>query len=126
MAVLIDYDLKTINPNENDAITILKKIKTLEHNTEVVFYSHHDSVEVAIATIKHGAFDYIVVNDNQFLRLENELSAINDFLFHKTESKKYKKLFWLVLVLGMIWAIVILILIALGVIKAGNGVWVEA
>ncbi|HTF81876.1 MAG TPA: response regulator, partial [Cytophagales bacterium] len=78
MAVLIDYDLNTINPKEKDGIRILDRIKELDHDTEVVFFSNHENTEVAVATIKHGAFDYIVLNDNQMLRLENELQTIKD------------------------------------------------
>lgn len=125
MAVLIDYDLKTINASENDGIKILDKIKELEHSTEVVFYSHHENTEVAVATIKHGAFDYIVLNEFHFYRLENELQTIEAHIFHKRQSGKYKFLFWLTLGIGSFWIILVVVLVVLGVLKPGNNVWLE-
>ncbi|MFN8438098.1 MAG: response regulator [Cytophagales bacterium] len=126
MAILIDYDLNTINPNEKDAIKILEEIKALENHTEVVFFSTHENTEIAVATIKHGAFDYIVINDNQFLRLENELKTIEEHVFHIDESKKFKKLFIITLSVSIIFILIVMILFFLGILKSGNGVWVEA
>jgi DNA-binding NtrC family response regulator len=125
MAVLIDYDLKTINSSENDGIKILDKIKELEHNTEVVFYSHHENTEVAVATIKHGAFDYIVLNEFLFYRLENELQTIQEHIFHQKESGRYRFLFLTTLSIGIFWILLVVVLVILGILKPGDNVWLE-
>lgn len=116
MAVLIDYDLNTINASEKDGIKILDKIKELDQNTEVVFFSNHENTEVAVATVKHGAFDYIVLNDYKYMRLENELHSIQDHLFHKTESNKYKLLFYATFAIGAFWIVLVSVLIAMGIL----------
>lgn len=125
VAVLIDYDLNSINSSEKDGMKILKEIKKLEHHTEVIFFSTHENTEVAVSSIKHGAYDYIVINDHRFLRLENVLNNLLDYLFAKRETLKYKMLTYGVLGLIAFWTIFTIIMFASGKWTSKPGVLIE-
>lgn len=99
MAVLIDHDLRSFNRNQKDAITILEKIRELDHNTEVVFFSKEENQEVARDMVEHGAFDYVVVNNNSLLRLQKTLSNIKTLLRQKKKTAQYRLWVWVALIL---------------------------
>jgi DNA-binding NtrC family response regulator len=120
MAILIDYELKTINADEDDGILLLNKIKELEHHTEVVFFSTHDHPKLAEYTIKHGAYDYIVVNDSQYLRLQNVLSNLENQLFHKKSVKQYKIYSITAWALLGLFLLLVIVLQFMGYLQAGS------
>lgn len=55
---------------------ILEEIKTINKDTQVVMLSGQQDIPSAINTLKEGAFDYIIKNDNAFYRLNEILSDI--------------------------------------------------
>ncbi|MBY0424213.1 MAG: response regulator, partial [Cytophagales bacterium] len=95
MAVFIDYDLKTVDSHERDGLKILEEIQKLNHSTEVIFFSSEDHPEVAMDTIKHGAYDYVVINENRFRRMENILFNIEDHELTKKSNRRFKTLTYL-------------------------------
>ncbi len=123
LAVFIDYDLKEINNEEKDAVFILDEIKRLEHDTEVVFFSAHDNQEVAKDTIKHGAHDYILLNDYRFLRMENNLLNIEEHFTAQRENRKFRRIAIATIAIVGIWIVVVIILVALGVFKPGHSMY---
>lgn len=125
MAVVVDYELNSIDSNEKDAIKILEKIKELEHHTEVVFFSSIDSVEIANDVIKHGAFDYVVLNSLQFYRLHNILDNIEELKFHKKESKNYRLWTWATLFACGILVTTFFVLYKLGYLHEVGSVLIE-
>ena len=55
--------------------------------------SGQDKIEVALDIIKEGAFDYVVKNDNIFLKIQNILkNAINGILISR-RLNRYKRWF---------------------------------
>lgn len=99
MAVLIDHDLKTLDNKERDALRILEKIKELDQHTQVVFFSETENKQVAQDMLTHGAFDYVTVGPNSYLRLQKVLSNIEATNRHKTDAKRYRLLTWISLLL---------------------------
>ena len=53
--VIQDYHLDGIN-----GIDVLRKVKKINPKTEFVFLTSNENMEVAVNTIKYGAYDYIV------------------------------------------------------------------
>lgn len=68
--VILDYILNTPNNKALSGPQTLVKIKTILPNTQVIMLSAMESAEVATNSIKLGAFDYVIKNQNTFLRLK--------------------------------------------------------
>src|SRR6187549_502723 len=69
--IFLDYHFDKVGPNAMNGIEILKEIKSQKPQTEVVMISGQDKIEVAVNTIKYGAFDYVVKSETAFHRSEN-------------------------------------------------------
>lgn len=73
--IILDYYLNSSYKDAMNGLEVLKRIMQRNPETKVIILSSQDKMEVAVDTIKHGAYDYIVKNDNVFLR--TRLSVIN-------------------------------------------------
>jgi DNA-binding NtrC family response regulator len=90
-----------------DGMHVLRKIKESLPDAIVLILSGQDKMEVAIDTIKNGAYDYIIKNDNAFLKTQNIVRNVIASVSLNRKVKRYR--FWLKAIF-----IVILILIAAG------------
>jgi two-component system OmpR family response regulator len=75
-AIVLDYHLDSMSPGALNGLQILKKLKEMYTETPVIFLSGEEKPEIAVNTIKYGAYDYIVKNENAFHRLEILLTNI--------------------------------------------------
>lgn len=121
--IFLDYNFDMVGKDAMDGIDVLKEIKKLAPDTEVVMFSGQDKIEVAVNTMKYGAFDYIVKNESAFHRSENVIFNIIKRLKIAGEAKLYKKLTLLLAVaLGIMLALTI-ILYQADLIKDMPGWW---
>jgi len=91
--VILDYMLNGIYPHAMDGRSVLQKIKQLYPNMTVVMISGQDKIDVALDIVKEGAYDYVVKNDNVFLKLQNILkNAVNGILISR-RLNRYKRWF---------------------------------
>ena len=104
--VLLDFNLSSKEPGRKNGIDILKELKKRFPGMPVVFVSGQDNPEVAISTIKHGAWDYIIKNDNIFTRLD---VTLNQVLGEVKETKGTNWLPWII-VAGVIAVAAIVIM----------------
>jgi len=74
--IVLDYHLDSTNPDAMNGLMVLKKLKDQFPNVPVIFLSSQEKTEVAANTMKYGAYDYIVKNENAFHRLEILLTNI--------------------------------------------------
>lgn len=74
--VLLDYYLNSNYPDAITGLKVLDKIKEKTPESTVVMFSAQDHINVAVNTMKHGAFDYIVKNDKIFPRVRNVVKNI--------------------------------------------------
>jgi DNA-binding NarL/FixJ family response regulator len=80
--VILDYYLDSEVSSAQNGIKILKRIKHININTKVVMLSCEDEFNVAMNSIKHGAFDYVAKGEGAFIRIKYilmNLSGNNDF-----------------------------------------------
>jgi len=54
----------------------LKEIKSFDPDIFVIMLSGQKDVEMAIQTLKYGAFDYIIKNDDAFIKLTHSIKKI--------------------------------------------------
>ncbi len=71
--VLLDYNLA-----DGKGIDIMLELISFNSNTPIVFLSAQDSVQLAIDTLKYGAYDYIQKDENAFIKLESIISKVSE------------------------------------------------
>lgn len=106
--VVLDYDLKGSDSTKMNGIEVLKNIKRTNPETEVVMLSGLDDVTVATASIKHGAFDYVVKNENALLNIKNKAKNIYERLEVTKKLKEETRIKWVIstmFILILIWTI---------------------
>ncbi len=114
--IVLDYRMSNSdNPDAADGLEILKRIKQINPDIYIIFLSGQEKIEVAVDTIKYGAYDYIVKNQSSFLRLENCLTNISKHQALVRQAKAYK--FSTFLLGGVIVGIIVLAIVlkALGI-----------
>lgn len=67
--VVLDYYLNAIREDAQNGLQILKQIKTIAPDTQVIMVSGQEDMQTAIETIREGAYDYIIKNDRTMQRL---------------------------------------------------------
>ncbi len=102
--VLLDYMLNGNYPDAMDGIKVLIQIKKTNPEITVIMFSAQDHIDIAVDTMKHGAFDYIVKNDKMFLRVQNAIKNVIYNLVLKQDMKEYKRKMRL---LGILIAVII-------------------
>lgn len=90
--IFLDYNFDKVGRTAMNGIDVLKEIKTIKPTVEVVMFSGQDRIEVAVNTIKYGAFDYIVKSESAFHRSENVIFNIIKRLKLQGEATLYKRL----------------------------------
>lgn len=89
--VVLDYHLNSHLPNAQNGVEVLKKIKEVSPQTQVIMLSGQDKLEVAIDSMKYGAYDYVVKGETAFSRMENILNNLNELTSAKAANASYKK-----------------------------------
>ena len=82
-----------LDKGDNDGIQLLSHIKSINKDVPVIMISGHANIEMAISSLKHGAFEFVEKPFDQ-TRLLNFISRAVENLNLKTLNKEYEnKLF---------------------------------
>mgnify|MGYP003350604191 CR=1 FL=1 len=119
--IFLDYNFDMAGKDAMNGIEILKEIKKHDAEIEVVMFSGQDKIDVAVNTIKYGAFDYIVKNESAFHRSENVIFNIIKRLKLMQEAKLYKRLTLLLGAALLAMIIITVILYNTGAISQNPG-----
>lgn len=101
--MILDYHLNNNNPDAKNGLEILQMVKEAYPETRVVMLSGQDKMDVAINTMKYGAFDYVVKGESAFPRIENAINNLSEM--HKmraVQSSQRMTITLLVTVIGLI------------------------
>ena len=101
--IIQDYLLDGIN-----GIEVLKATRKKYPHTEFIFLSSQNDIEVAVNSIKYGAYDYIVKDQNALKKLTDK---INEIMF-KHEQVSNNKRFNLGIKLFFVALVVIILIFA--------------
>jgi two-component system OmpR family response regulator len=104
--IVLDYHLSAHKRDAQNGVDILKKIKEGYPETQVIMLSGQDTLQVAIDSMKYGAYDYIVKGETAFSRTENALNNVSELHKVKVINNSYKKT---IVFLGVIIALIILV-----------------
>jgi len=82
--LVLDYKLSAVYSDEIlNGLDVLKRVKKLKLNTEVIIVSAQDDITVVDHLLEAGAADYIVKNEDTFPRLLNSILRL-----HKDQNEK--------------------------------------
>lgn len=107
--IVLDYYLDGFSAKAINGLEILKKIKSANEHTEVIMLSGQDKIDIAVNSMKYGAFDYIVKNESAFVRTQNVINNIINNKKLKSEAKEQR--IWLTVLSVFIFILVSSILI---------------
>ena len=119
--VFLDYNFDKAGKGAMNGVDILKEIKAVKPATEVVMFSGQDRIEVAVNTMKYGAFDYIVKSESAFHRAENVIFNIIKRLKLQGEASLYKKLTMTFGIALLFMIIAVIVLYKMGIITNNPG-----
>jgi len=88
--IILDYYLDKIKKDAKNGLEILKAIHERFPQTHVLMLSGQDKIEVAVDSMKFGAYDYVVKNPSGFVRVENVMKNIREHLRMKSMMKAYR------------------------------------
>lgn len=101
--IVLDYHLNAHLNEAKNGVEILKDIKDQYPQTQVIMLSGQDKIDVAIDTMKYGAFDYIVKGESAFSRIENVINNASELHKLKVVNEGYKRTITLLtIVIGLI------------------------
>ncbi|WP_321288381.1 response regulator [uncultured Sunxiuqinia sp.] len=83
--IIQDYLLDGMN-----GIEVLKKAKKIAPEVEFIFLSGQDSIDVAINTMKYGAYDYIVKDQMALKKMVSKMNKILSISSLEKTNKRYK------------------------------------
>ena len=89
--VVLDYHLSSRQREAQNGVDILKALKERCPDTQVVMLSGQDRVEVAVESMRYGAYDYVVKGETAFYRIENLLINISELNKAKTVNQGYRR-----------------------------------
>lgn len=98
--VILDYAVNSIS-TDGSSIDLMKKIREVNSQIEIIMISGLEDVDVASAAIKAGAVAFIKKNENSYLRVQNQVKYI---ISQKSlnRSKQHNKLARVVFVASML------------------------
>lgn len=101
--VVLDYHLNSHDSNAKNGVEILKAIKDKHPSTQVIMLSGQDKIDVAIDSMKYGAYDYVVKGETAFSRTENVINNVSELHKVRTINKAYRNtIIFLSVVIGLI------------------------
>lgn len=83
--VIQDYLLEGMT-----GIEVLIKAKKTNPNVEFIFLSGQDSIDIAINSMKYGAYDYIVKDQMALQKLVNKINKITSITELVKSNKRYR------------------------------------
>ena len=90
--IFLDYYFDKVSNTSMNGLDILKELRSNYPDVDVVMFSGQDRIEVAVNTMKYGAFDYIVKSESAFHRAENVIFNIIRKLKLEQSAALYKRL----------------------------------
>ena len=90
--LILDYRLNDMyESGKMDGLDILREIKSIKPETEIIFLSGQENFDIATAAIKGGATEYIVKDINALTRLQKEVSRMAMYVRVKREEMQNTK-----------------------------------
>jgi two-component system, OmpR family, response regulator len=106
--IVLDFHLNAHLPDAKNGVDVLKEIKELRPHSQVIMLSGQDKLDVAVDSMKYGAYDYVIKGETAFSRMENIINNINILGNVKEANNTYKKI-----ITGLCVALGVIVLLSL-------------
>jgi two-component system, OmpR family, response regulator len=116
--IFLDYNFDMAGAKAMNGLEILQEIKKRKPTVEVVMLSAQDKIDVALNTMKYGAFDYVIKGETAFHRAENALHNILKRNELTNQLRFYKRFAW-----SFSWAVVATLIIIFAFYKMYQAGW---
>ena len=94
--MVLDFHLNSHLPTAKNGVEVLKNVKAMSPATQVIMLSGQDKLEVAVDSMKNGAYDYVIKGETAFSRMENIFNNLNELRGLREANNSYKKvIMWL-------------------------------
>jgi len=96
--------------NDMNGIEVFQKIKKLVPKTEFIFLTANENVEVAVSTMRLGAYDYVIKDSVALDKVVNKIQKIIKILELERKNKQTKtqvRIFLLVVFVIVVFSILI-------------------
>ena len=103
--VVLDFHLNAHLENAKNGVDVLKDLKQANPNLHVIMLSGQDKLEVAVDSMKFGAYDYIIKGETAFSRIENVINNILQVRGIAEANKTYKNI---IIFMGIVMLAIIL------------------
>ena len=104
--IVLDYHLNAHLPNAQNGVEVLKTIKEMHPDAKVIMLSGQDKIEIAVDSMKYGAYDYVIKGETAFSRMENIINNIDELTNIKAANKTYRAIITS-LIVGLIFIILL-------------------
>ena len=88
--MVLDFHLNSHLPDAQNGVDVLKQVKSMNPSTQVIMLSGQDKLEVAVDSMKHGAYDYVIKGETAFSRMQNIFNNINELSGLRHANRSYK------------------------------------
>lgn len=116
--VILDYHLSAHKPGAKNGIEVLQSMKETNPDAQIIMLSGQDKIEVAIDTMKYGAYDYIVKGESAFSRIENAINNIGELHKMRAINQGYRNT---ILMLSIVIGLIIILAVYFLMIKPTMG-----
>ena len=89
--MVLDFHLNAHLPDAKNGVDILKLVKASNPATQVIMLSGQDKLEVAVDSMKFGAYDYVIKGETAFSRMQNIFNNLEELQGLKESNSSYKK-----------------------------------
>ncbi len=89
--IILDYHLSAHNPKAKNGVEILKEMKERAPDAQVIMLSGQDKIEVAVDSLKYGAYDYVIKGETAFSRTENIINNLSELHRMRAINSAYKR-----------------------------------
>ena len=72
--VVLDYHLSAHIPNAKNGVEILKTVKEQYPTVQVIMLSGQDKINVAVDSMKYGAYDYVIKGETALDKFKTKYS----------------------------------------------------
>ena len=81
--ILLNYELS----GSLNGLDVLRRIKGEMSRAPVIFLSNYDQIDIAVSSLKQGAFDYIIKDERAFDAIDAAISRYLEFI-ERQKSRK--------------------------------------
>jgi DNA-binding NtrC family response regulator len=89
--VVLDYFLNSQDQHAMNGMQVLERIKLNYPDVYVIMLSGQDNMQVAVNSMKYGAFDYVIKNENALMKMQNILRNAIKAIRMAQQLKFYKR-----------------------------------